>query len=475
MKRRLLFTVIGLASIYPTPAHSQQLLWEQIPQIPKISKEADFKTDESIKWEAIQNHSHQTTSRTANEAQGPSLAWELLTPAPLQKQKEEINADTDIAVHSNIQSQELIWEPVDADEIIVVEDQPNTEQESVSTEQAIATAYNAIEQQSATFANDKALWRNDNWHPQISGTVPVGFGPKGLMVSGSLWAIDCVTGAGYCATPDSWEDYRDQIENSGEAQYNISVGFGDAEKLVGVTVTARSEETNLPIGDRNTYEERNILSNYYLGLHVSRSISQDTSVKFGMDNWLGVGECEDTNRCGFPKSAYGVISQRIRLNQDQNAFFPNAYLTLGAGNGQFRPFGEMVRDSIAKQRSAGCTTIGFTADEPCSEDTLYNAIQRASRYGKIYPIGSIALEAFPGMNVIGEWSGRNLNAGFSMRPFEEIGFVLTGMWENILPNCDYGCRIAVPDYPGGLDLSLLENAMTERARFSFQASLEFKF
>ena len=135
----------------------------------------------------------------------------------------------------------------------------------------------------------------------------------------------------------------------------------------------------------------------------------------------------------------------------------------------------MVRDSIAKQRSSGCTTIGFTADEPCSEDTLYNAIQRASRYGEIYPIGSIALETFPGMNVIGEWSGRNLNAGFSVRPFEEIGFVLTGMWENILPNCDYGCRIAVPDYPGGLDLSLLEKAMTERARFSFQASLEFKF
>ena len=42
------------------------------------------------------------------------------------------------------------------------------------------------------------------------------------------------------------------------------------------------------------------------------------------------------------------MSHRIRINKD-NAFFPNAYITLGAGNGQFRDFGEMVRDSISKQ------------------------------------------------------------------------------------------------------------------------------
>ena len=100
-------------------------------------------------------------------------------------------------------------------------------------------------------ANDKAIWRDDTWHPQISGTIPVGFGPTGLMVSGSVWAIDCITGAGFCSNPDNWEQYKNQIEKSGEAQYNLSIGFGDAEKLVGVTVTTRIEETKLPL-ERNT-------------------------------------------------------------------------------------------------------------------------------------------------------------------------------------------------------------------------------
>ena len=81
-----------------------------------------------------------------------------------------------------------------------------------------------------TFANDKAIWRDNTWHPQISGTVPIGFGPTGLMVNGSIWAIDCVTGAGYCKKTNGFDAYKDQVEQLGEAQYNMSVGFGDSEK-----------------------------------------------------------------------------------------------------------------------------------------------------------------------------------------------------------------------------------------------------
>ena len=73
-----------------------------------------------------------------------------------------------------------------------------------------------------------------------------------------------------------------------------------------------------------------------------------------------------------------------------------------------------------------------------------------------------------------EW--QKLNAGFSVRPFEEFGLVFTGMWENILHNCDYGCTVSVPGVPDGIDLKTsLPNALTQRPRFSFQASLELKF
>ena len=131
---------------------------------------------------------------------------------------------------------------------------------------------------------------------------------------------------------------------------------------------------------------------------------------------------------------------------------------------------------MAEQRAAGCITAGFTPDRPCSQEALQRATWKANSYGRFEPIGALAIEAFPGMNLIGEWTGRNLNTGFSVRPFEEVGLILTGMWENILPNCDYGCTVrGIPDYPQGIDLNLLPSALTERPRFSFQISLEAKF
>ena len=145
-----------------------------------------------------------------------------------------------------------------------------------------------------------------------------------------------------------------------------------------------------------------------------------------------------------------MISQRIRIRKNQYSMFPNAYLTLGIGNGQFRPMEELVRDAIRKQSDAGCNTPGFTPDKPCSPEALTRSSLRARSYGQLNPIGAIALEAFPGMNLIGEWSGRNLNAGFSVRPFEDLGLIFTGMWENILPNCDWGCTVSVSGVPMGL-------------------------
>jgi|TARA_B100000674_G_scaffold496436_2_gene526642 hypothetical protein len=321
-----------------------------------------------------------------------------------------------------------------------------------------------------TFANDKAIWRDNQWHPQISNTVPIGFGPKGIMATMGLSGIDC-TASGVCVQPDTFDDYRHQLEEFGEAQADIALGFGDAEKLFGISLTGAFEETNLPLGDRNTNEEKNILSNYYVGIDLSRNIGPDTAVRVGVKNWIDVKECGLS--CGFPKSGYGVISQRFRLNPDQNSWFPNAYLTAGMGNGEFRPLEEQVRSSIAAQRSAGCSTYGYLADKPCNSDTLRRAVLDAANYGQLTPIGAAAIEVYPGFNAIGEWSGRNLNLGFSVRPFEDFGLVFTSMWNNLLQNCDYGCKVDVPDYPEGAPIP--DNMTTERAVWSFRLSLDMKF
>ena len=325
----------------------------------------------------------------------------------------------------------------------------------------------------ATFANDKAIWRDQQWHPQISSTVPVGFGPKGVMATAGIWGIDC-TASGICEQPDSWDDYIDQIEQFGEAQFDFALSLGDSEKFLGLTLTASVEETQLPLGDRNTQNDENdanILDEYYIGAHLSRNFGPDTSVRFGIKNWLDVKECGLD--CGYPKSAYGVISQRIRINPDQRTWFPNAYLTVGMGNGEFRPLDEQVRASIAEQRDAGCQTYGFIPDKPCSRNTRRRAVLDAANYGELTPIGAATLEVYPGFNAIGEWSGRNLNLGFSVRPFEDFGLVFTSMWNNLLQNCDYGCDISVPDHKGRVPLP--ENMITHRTIWSLAASINFKF
>ena len=422
-----------------------------------------------------------------------SEEWKPVETEPPSSQSDGDSGPTrwvPVEAHSSTQSQSIQWQELTADpnhalpEAVVwtpVEPSVAAEiEQKIEEEAPIEDPANAaiaiqppVMPSGTTFANDKAIWRDNTWHPQISGTVPVGFGPKGLMISGSIWGIDCVTGAGYCEKTNGFDEYRDQVERIGEAQYNLSVGFGDAEKLVGVTITSRFEETSLALGNRNTNEDKNIFSNFYVGAHLSRNLGIDTGLKIGIDNWLDIRECKN---CGFAKSAYGIISQRFRLRDNQNSMFPNAYLTLGLGNGQFRPLDELVLDGIRKQRDAGCATPGFTPDKPCSPEALTRASVRARSYGQINPIGAIALETLPGMNLIGEWSGRNLNAGFSVRPFEELGLVFTGMWENILPNCDYGCTVSVSGVPDGIDLKTsLPNALTQRPRFSFQASLELKF
>lgn len=395
----------------------------------------------------------QTWQRTTEPNDPSPLTWSL------------VNQTTDLKNQGTPKSAPVPqWKAVEPAEVIHAEAESETSDSDVVVVDLPS---------GTTFANDRALWRDDQWHPQISNTVPIGFGPKGVMANIGISGIDC-TATGICTQPEDWDDYQRQLEKLGEAQFDLSVGFGDPEKLVGATFTTSIEETQLPLGDRNTQgleTDANLLDEYYIGVHLSRNIGPDTAVRVGVKNWIDVKKCGLD--CGFPKSAYGVISQRFRLNPDQNSWFPNAYLTAGMGNGEFRPLDEQVRSSIAAQRSAGCSTYGYLADKPCNSDTLRRAVLDAANYGQLTPIGAAAIEVYPGLNAIGEWSGRNLNLGFSVRPFEDFGLVFTSMWNNLLQNCDYGCKVDVPDYPEGAPIP--DNMTTERAVWSFRLSLDMKF
>jgi hypothetical protein len=435
--RRAISSLMAMAVMVLAPLSAQSKPWRSVAP----GNEAF----PPLQWTNSEDKQHTPTSK--------GLRWRAMDRQP--------SADDEVAP-----SQTVLWQDTPPGEVITADD--IAPQEETQDEPLVV-----IEPSGTTFANDKAIWRDEQWHPQISSMVPVGFGPKGWMLTAGIFGIDC-TASGVCEQPDSWEEYQNQIESFGEAQFDLSLGMGDAEKTVGLTLTASFEETKLPFGDRNTQgleTDANIFDEYYIGAHLSRNIGPDTSVRVGIKNWIDVKQCGLS--CGFPKSAYGVISQRIRMNSDQESWFPNAYLTVGVGNGEFRPLDEQVRASIAAQRAAGCQTYGYIPDKPCNTNTLRRAVLGAANYGQLTPIGAAALEIYPGFNAIGEWSGRNLNLGFSVKPFEEFGLVFTSMWNNLIANCDWGCDISVPDQKGKVPLP--ENMITYRPAWSFTASINLKF
>lgn len=477
-KRRWI-SALMLLSTAGTSSSAQNLQWQPAPPLPTLSEtKVEDVVTEPLVWERVPitpQQSKFTTETERNNSTAPSpgpstaLIWELVQPSQLAS-TDAFMAMLSFPGTDSITNTNLVWKLVEPNQVILAEEITTPVPDAETTEQAISKARNAIDQQAATFANDRALWRNERWYPQISSDVPVGYGPTGVMSTFGFSAIDC-TASGVCRGTSDWSDYRDQLSDFGEAQFDWVLGAGDSQNFFGLVATASFEETGVPLGDRNVSsdQQKNLLDNYYIGFHITRNLGIDTAVRIGVENWIDVKSCGVS--CGFPKSAYGVISQRIRLKPDQSSWFANAYLTLGAGNGEFRSLEDKFRASVTALQDEGCPTYGSNPDQYCSYDTRRSAILSAANYGDLAPIGSAALEVYPGFNVIGEWSQGNLNAGLSVRPFADLGFVLTGMWNTLLPNCDYGCTVSV----NGVQAEIDDNLTTERSKFSFTASLSLKF
>lgn len=398
-----------------------------------------------------------------------SLQWTIVSPtqpitAEAGRPPQPIGTTDSVTAQTN----EPNWKQLSTEEII--QQQQEIEQEIETAQELINNPPITYPVSGPTYANFRALWRDGDWLPQISNTVPVGFGPQGVMTTFEFRGIDCITGAGLCTVPADWQDYKNQISRKGDAFYDFSLGFGDSTKYIGVVLTAIIEGTEVPIGDRQN-SSNGLFADKNLGIHITRNLGPDTGIRLGVDNLFR--EVCDDGFCGLPQSAYGVVSQRLRLNPDQDAWFANAYLTAGAGNGSFRSLGNQIQASYLAQRAAGCSTYGYQPKNDCNATTRRKAVFAAYDYGDIFPIASLGVEVVKGFNLITEWSGRNLNAGLSFRPFPELGLVITPMFENLVNNCDYGCRVSVPDYPEGAPLP--SNVLTERPRFSIQASIEVKF
>jgi len=421
-------------------------------------------------WDVVQPQSKQQQGQRyeaspRSSEPGRSLQWSIMPnqEGPTAEASPTLEP-ADVENSSTASSTDLNWQPLTAAEI--EQQQQAIQQEIEQAQERIENPTIVVPPSGPTYANFLALWRDGDWLPQISNTVPVGFGPQGVMATFTYRALDCTTGAGVCKVPASYQAWQDSIERQGDAYFSEAIGFGDALKSIGIIITNTTQGTAYS-GPRG---QDKFFGGNQTGFHLSKAFGADTAVRIGVGNWIRW----DWPQADLQKNAYGVVSQRVRLGPDDGGWFRNIYLTAGAGNGALRPLDKQIGTQITAQRKAGCYTWNYTppSKKDCSSETRRKAVRDGGDFGDLAPLGAIGLEVVKGFHLIGEWSGRNLNLGLSFRPFPELGLVITPMFENVLVNSDYGVNVEIPGAPPE---AMPSNVLTDRARFSIQASVEVKF
>ena len=271
--------------------------------------------------------------------------------------------------------------------------------------------------------------------PQLARSVPMGFGPSGLMGGVGFSGADCRTESRTCTQyANNFESFREV----GEAVLDGYLGFGDSSKSIGVLITQTVG------GTIRASQRGNIFERMQTGFALSRNLGPNTAIKLGAEGAIpwDQREYELAFQIEVPKSAFAVISHRIPLKKevptsftdfekDPVRWFPDLYLTAGLGNGVFRPSDAVIRSQIREVKKAGCWKA------PCPNSRVKRALTRGTEWGTPYPIGALALAVTDQLNLITEWTGRNLNVSLSLQPFRDIGFTITPGIGNLVRNSDY--------------------------------------
>lgn len=476
--RRSFLPILLLLSATGTSGSANQLKWQSIPRLPALpesSEAANTLVSKPLLWEPVPAGTEPSTS-LKTPSPPTSLVWEPVVPT------NRATSDT-----SNALMAEWIntinarggpaWKLVDTEDVIVTEENPQIVIQDAT--KAIKIARRTFDEASPTYSSTRALWRNDRWLPQISYLVPNGYGPYGVMFDMRVTGTDCSLGKGPCETFTSFDDWQKSLNTQANGSTYFNLGFGNTQTWGGFFITNSAETISSAIGggDGPLIDSNRILKGVQTGLHYSKAIGPDTSFRTGVENLI-TWDSQDFIFSDMTRNFYLVGSQRLRLKPPENdsPWFRNIYLTAGIGNGEFKPIEQTFQDQTQALKDAGCATYGFDGKTcSASSEQFKRAIRDGSDYGQINPIASVGIEVFDGLHLISEWTGRNLNAGFSWRPFKDVGFIITPMMESIVRNCEYpGCEVTpISGFPE--KVSLPDAVLTERVRLSLQASFQIKF
>lgn len=288
--------------------------------------------------------------------------------------------------------------------------------------------------------------RGKEWLPSISQRVPSGYGSTFGTLQTGLFVESCnVTGGYVCGS----QDFTSEFKSNAKGVWSFLLGLGDPRKAIGVDLGFQITSLATTRPDQSS-QGTEFGSGQGIDLSISRNFSEDVSIKLGVVNLFKIDQVQQEDQ---PSSAYGVASARFDLDGDSANNSNDLYITLGAANGLYRPLNVIVEDQaqtcareVAKR---GSRRTGKYID-PC--------LIEGFSYGNPYPVASVAYMVNPQFSLIAEWWGRNLSIAASIKPFQNINWVITPGVTNLIQNADWDP--AVPGY-------------TNRARFQLTTSIGF--
>jgi len=389
------------------------------------------------------------------------LNWELVEPAVAPSPDQTEAAQPLITASPT-------WEPVvPGEEFTAVDVAREVDAQEAARQDALAELEPVP--QEPTFGGFRDLFRGNRWYPSISTIVPMGFGPSGFMAGIGFSGADCRPESGTCTRYSTLS--AESIQEVSEAVLDGYLGFGDSSKAIGVLITQTSGST-FRSADRGSVLER-----MQTGFAISRNLGTNTAIKLGAEGafpWDSEQYFDQFNSAEVPKSAFAVVSHRIPLRPDpapdeehKTRWFSDLFITAGLGNGIFRPSDEVIRAQIREIKRAGCWK------NPCTPEQVKKARILGSEWGDPSPIAALALAVTDQLNLITEWTGRNLNISLSIQPFHNVGLTITPGIGNLVNNSDY--NNGFPKEPVGCDNCDFGNLVTNRPIFYLRAMFNMRF
>ena len=193
--------------------------------------------------------------------------------------------------------------------------------------------------------------------------------------------------------------HRTRFTRSADASFASTIGFGDPETALGLDASIAIT------GFSNDLGEQDNAGGGSLSFQVSRNLPENFGIAIGAQNIVTWRSGASDNG----ESVYFVASKLLPLKPNLTEPFSLAYLSLGVGNGIYRP-----EEDFNPNDDWGGTPFNV--------------------------FGSAAINLSENVNGIVEWTGQDLSFGMSIAPFKKIPLVFTPSFIDVTGSAGDGMR-----------------------------------